>query len=144
MGELQELVERFYGAFNNNDLDAAMTCFTDALVAVDQGGGEKHGAVAWRKFGAMFKAAAPDARLNLRTAVEAGDTIFVEGTFTGTFTGPMQTPQGEAPPTGNAFALGYVDMFVARGDRFAQQRVYYDQMEFLAQLGLLPEGAAAD
>ena len=71
------------------------------------------------------------------------DRIAVEGTFRGTFTGPLPTPQGEAPPTGNRFALDFVDVFEVRSGQFSAQRVYYDQMALMSQLGLMPEGAAA-
>jgi steroid delta-isomerase-like uncharacterized protein len=142
MGELQDLVEGFYAAFSAGDLDTAMSYAADDVVSKDPSG-EKHGAAAWRAYGEMFRAAAPDAKLTLRNAIEQGDTIFVEGAFTGTFTGPMQTPQGEAPPTGNAFEVPFVDVFVFRDGKFAEQRVYYDQMGMLAQMGLLPEGAPA-
>jgi steroid delta-isomerase-like uncharacterized protein len=142
MGELQDLVERFYGAFNAGDMDAAQACFADDVVATDPTG-DKHGSAAWRAFAETFKTAAPDGRLNTVTVVEGGDTIAVEGTFTGTFTAPLQTPQGQAPPTGNAFTVPYVDLFVVREGKFARQRVYYDQVAMMTQLGLMPEGAPA-
>ena len=143
MGESQDVVKRFYGAFNRGDMDAAEACFTPDVVSVDPSMGEVHGAPAWRAFGERFKRAMPDAALNQRSAVEAGDRIVVEGTFTGTFTGPFESPQGEVPPNGNAFALDYVDVFTVRDGRLGAHRTYYDQMAMLGQLGLLPEGAAS-
>jgi steroid delta-isomerase-like uncharacterized protein len=143
MGHLQDLVGRFYGAFNRNDMDAAEACFTPDVTVVAPGAGEMRGVAAWRAYAETFKQAAPDAELRLRSAVEGGDRIAVEGTFAGTFTGPLQTPQGEAPPTGKAFAVDYVDVFTVRSDRIAANRVYYDQLELLTQLGLMPEEAVA-
>jgi steroid delta-isomerase-like uncharacterized protein len=142
MGELQDLVEGYYAAFSAGDFDAAQGYINDDVVSKDPAG-EKRGVAAWRAYGEAFKAAAPDARLVLGKAAEHGDTIFVEGTFTGTFTGPLQTPHGEMPPTGNAFALPYVDVFAVRGGKIVEQRVYYDQSDLLTQLGLMPEAAAA-
>jgi steroid delta-isomerase-like uncharacterized protein len=143
MGDLQNLVGRFYGAFNRGDMDAAEACFDPDVVARDPGAGEKRGAKAWRAYGETFKQAAPDARLTLRSAIEGADRIAVEGTFSGTFTAPLQTPQGEAQPTGKAFALDYVDVFTVQGERITEQATYYDQVAFLTQLGLMPEGAMA-
>jgi steroid delta-isomerase-like uncharacterized protein len=144
MGHLQDLVGQFYGAFNRGDMDAAEACFAPDVITVDPASGERRGAEAWRAYGETFKHAMPDAKLNLRSAVEAGDRIAVEGTFTGTFTGPLRTPEGEAPPNGKAFSLDYMEVFTIRGDRIASQHVYYDQVAFLGQLGLMPEGALAD
>jgi steroid delta-isomerase-like uncharacterized protein len=143
MGDLQELVGRFYDAFNRNDMDAAEACFDPDAVARDPGAGEKRGAKEWRAYGETFKQAAPDARLTLRSAIEGADRIAVEGTFSGTFTAPLQTPQGEAQPNGKAFSIDYVDVFRISGDRITEQTTYYDQVAFLTQMGLMPEEAVA-
>ena len=80
----------------------------------------------------------PDARLNLQSVVESGDTIAVEGTFTGTFTAPLRSPQGEVPPTGRAINVPYADFFTVRDGRVVSHRVYYDQVQLGTQLGLMP------
>jgi hypothetical protein len=55
------------------------------------------------------------------------------------------TPQGEVPATGREVALRFA--VVVRGDvELGQARsvhLYFDQLEFLGQLGLIPEPAAA-
>ena len=130
MSELRDLVERFYATFDGNDMGAAQACFTPE--------GAEAGVAAWREFTGRLKAAAPDARLRVVTAIEDGERIAVEGVLTGTFTAPMQTPKGQAPPSGNAFALPFADVFTVAGGLIAGHRVYYDQVDFLTQLGLLP------
>jgi ketosteroid isomerase-like protein len=143
VGELQNLVERFYEAFNRGDFDAAMECFDPNVKTVEPSTEEMHGADAWRAFGETFKRAMPDAKLELKTAIESGDKLVVEGEFTGTFTAPFATPQGEAEPTGNSIRVPFADIFYVSGGVVVEHHTYYDQMTMLGQLGLLPEGAPA-
>jgi len=143
MGEAGDLVERFYNAFNRGDMDAAADCYDENVRTIDPARGPSEGREAWRAFAESFKRALPDARLELRTALGSGDTIAVEGEFTGTFTNPLSTPQGEAAPTGNRIAVPYAEIFTARGGCFVEQHVYYDQVAMFRQLGL-PVEAPAD
>lgn len=134
----RELVEKFYAAYNRGEFDDARECFSDDLENSDPTGILK-GWDAFREFIGVFKAASPDSKLNAKTWIDGGDIVTTEGTFTGTFTNPLHTPQGELPPTGKPFELPFVEINEARGGRIASHRVYYDQMAFLAALGAMPE-----
>jgi len=69
-----------------------------------------------------------------------GDTAIDEGWFSGRNTGPVRLPSGESlPPTGKEFRIRGVDFATVRGGRIVSYRVYYDQLSFLDQLGLLSE-----
>jgi len=85
----------------------------------------------------------PDSRLEVHTLIEAGNRVVVEGAYAGTHTGPLASPQGTVPPTGRTLALPYCEVFEVSAGRIASKHVYYDQMTFAAQLGLLPELAPA-
>jgi steroid delta-isomerase-like uncharacterized protein len=137
-GEMQAVVERFYEAFNRGDFDAVEEVFASDVETTDPGLGTVRGIAAWRAYGEAFKRGLPDARLNLRSALEAGDRVSVEGNFTGTFTGPLMTPQGEVPPTGRSIDVPYADFFRVRDGRIVAHQVYYDQVELGTQLGLMP------
>ncbi len=55
----------------------------------------------------------------------------------------MAGPAGEIPPTGRSVVLPFCGVATRRDDRIAAVTVYLDRMTMLAQLGLLPEPAAA-
>lgn len=74
--------------------------------------------------------------------LEAGDAIAVEGTFVGTHTGPMQGPGGTVAPTGRRLELPFADFFTVREGTVVEHHIYYDQLGFLAALGLMPQPAA--
>jgi predicted ester cyclase len=79
-------------------------------------------------------------RHEITRVVEAGDTVVAEGTFVGVHDGPMPTPMGELPPTNREVRFDFA--MIAAGDpaaaRASSVRIYFDQLEFLAQVGALP------
>ncbi|HET7171910.1 MAG TPA: nuclear transport factor 2 family protein [Gaiellales bacterium] len=80
-----------------------------------------------------------------RTAAESDDVVFGEGTWIGTNDGPLIMPDGELPPTGRtvSFRFAIAGTRSADGEHIASVHLYFDQLEFLGQLGVLPESAAA-
>jgi ketosteroid isomerase-like protein len=91
-----------------------------------------------------WKAGFPDGyRHDLDHVAELDGTVYAEGVFHGVNAGPMETPEGVLPATGRPVAMRFA-IHVAVGDELiAGVRLYFDQLEFLGQLGLLPAPAAA-
>jgi predicted ester cyclase len=139
MGQLRTMVETHYRGVSEGDLDLAASVFTPDVVSIDPGAGRMEGIDAFRGYGETFLRAFPDGRLRAdRIVAETDSSIVVEGTFSGTHTGPLAGPDGEIPPTGRRLALPFVDVFDARDGRFVEHHIYYDQMALLGQLGLVP------
>jgi steroid delta-isomerase-like uncharacterized protein len=132
------LVEQFYHRFNSGDLDQAVELFAPDVVTVEPFLGCAENRDTWRAYGEAFRRACPDARLVLRSSVEEADRVAVEGTFVGTFTETLDGPTGPVPPTGRAFSVEFADFFQIRDGRVVAHRVYYDQVDFLGQMGLVP------
>lgn len=87
-----------------------------------------------------YREAFPDGGFTLENIWETGDTAIVEGTYYGTNTGPMRTPDGtEMPATGKPISLPFVSVVQARDGKMVSHRAYWDQMTFMAQLGLAPQ-----
>jgi steroid delta-isomerase-like uncharacterized protein len=137
MSDLLSMVHAHYDALNHGDLDAAAALFADDVETITPGGTLK-GRDAFRALGEGFLAAVPDMRHEIVRTFEDGDTIVVEGVYSGTQTGPLVTPQGTLPASGNAFAFPFVDIMQARDGRCVSHRVYWDNVTFLAQLGAIP------
>ena len=91
--------------------------------------------------GDVIVRAFPDASIRVVSTVEAGDTIVTEGVYGGTHTGPLDSPQGTVPPTGRAIDLPFVDIFRVRDGKAVVHHLYFDQLTFMAQLGLMPQPA---
>ena len=53
--------------------------------------------------------------------------------------GPLETPTGETiPPTGKQVPVRECDIATVKEDLITSHRFYFDQSEFLEQLGLAP------
>jgi predicted ester cyclase len=85
----------------------------------------------------------PDATITWKNHVESGSLIAGEGVLSGTHTGPFRTPQGEIPPSGAQVALPYAFIRRVEGGKITSEHLYFDQMEFLQQLGAIPQGPGA-
>jgi ketosteroid isomerase-like protein len=93
--------------------------------------------VFWQAFGSY--------RHEITSIENAGSAVFAEGTWTGIHDGPLLAPDGEVPPTGRTASFRWaIALEIDESAGVARSvRLYYDQLEFLAQLGLVPEPAAA-
>jgi uncharacterized protein (TIGR02246 family) len=96
----------------------------------------------WREFQRMYLEAFPDGVYEVRHNEPVGDTVFVEGVWSGTHTGPLTTPEGELPATGRRVTVPFALVVTIREGRLATVHNYHDRFEFLTQLGLLPVPAA--
>ncbi len=90
-----------------------------------------------KSYQTMFKAM-PDWKVKFSLIAFHGDTIIFEGTGGGTFTGPMATPEGEVAPTGRKTSLKFAFFAKINADGLiVEDRSYFDNMEYMKQLGLL-------
>jgi len=137
MAEGRALVEQYFNALNANDLGTVRGLMTDDLEFAAPGGaaGGPEMAVGWM---GAFLGAFPGIDHQILTVSEAGDAVASEITVKGTHTKPMVTPQGEVPPTGKDIQLDAANIMRVRDGKIASLHIYFDQMGFMAQLGLLP------
>ncbi|MDQ3569075.1 MAG: ester cyclase [Actinomycetota bacterium] len=138
MGEAREVFDRFNGALLNGDLDAAAACYAENAVAVTPDQGEIQGREGIREYLRPFVEAFSDMRFDFSYMYESGNHAIDEGYLVGTHTGPLPTPTGETiPPTGRAIRIRDCDIVTVEGGVITSHRFYFDQMEFLSQLGLI-------
>jgi predicted ester cyclase len=97
-----------------------------------------HSAREWAEFSRGFAAAMPDGRHTLTSTIRDGDSLAVEGCWTGTHTGPLAGPGGEIPATGRSVTLPFCAVATVRDGRVATVAIHFDQLAMLGQLGLVP------
>ncbi len=85
----------------------------------------------------------PDARITVLNELVAGEWIAQEFTFEGTHTASLSTPMGDISATNRALKGRGAQIFRVEGDVVTDTRLYFDQVEVMTQLGLMPETAAA-
>jgi steroid delta-isomerase-like uncharacterized protein len=89
-----------------------------------------------------WKRAMPDSEGTVTSAVDGGGTAVLEVTWSGTFTGPWATPQGEVEPTGKHQTSRACVVFTFEGDTIKESRQYFDSMSLMQQLGMLEAPAS--
>jgi hypothetical protein len=50
----------------------------------------------------------------------------------------LPSPNGDVAPTGRAVVLPWAAVYVTDGEALKSEHLFFDQMDFLGQLGLLP------
>lgn len=83
---------------------------------------------------------APDTRITEHPIkFGAGEWTSVIGTFEGTFTKPMPTPDGKSiEPTGKAFRLTMCTVGHWKGGVMNEEYLFWDNQTFMKQIGLAP------
>ena len=126
-----------------NDLEAAANLYAPDAVMVTPDQGEVRGREQIIGYLKQFNDAFPDNRYEPAYAHESGDTAIDEGYFVGTNTAPLPLPTGEEiPATGKHVRVRACDIATVQNGVITSHRFYFDQMEFLGQLGLVPETPA--
>jgi ketosteroid isomerase-like protein len=125
------------------DLKVIAELYAEDAVALTPDAGEIHGRDNIVEYWRQMTEAMPEARFESVYAYESGDTAIDEGVFSGRNTGPIQLPDGQSlPATQREIRIRGVDLATVRNGQIVSYRVYFDQLDFLDQLGLLSEEPA--
>jgi steroid delta-isomerase-like uncharacterized protein len=128
----ERVVRDHMASENRQDFDATLATFAHPRYEIVPTGQIFDGDAAVREYYATSRAAFPDQRNELHSLRHADDAVVVEFDLRGTHRGPFL---GVAP-TGRAFTCRMVALFVFDGDRIVCERVYFDAVTILRQLGI--------
>ncbi len=90
----QPLIDRHYAQINRKNFSDAGELFSPDVVTEVPDAPRLTGIEPFVAYGRSFLRAFPDGRIHGERYLESADRIVVEGRFTGTNTGPLQTPAG--------------------------------------------------
>ncbi|HKC18485.1 MAG TPA: ester cyclase [Candidatus Dormibacteraeota bacterium] len=136
--EAKSVVERGDKAFNAHDLEGlARQMASDAEITAP-GEVKVKGAQAAKEYYGAWVSAFPDARAEVKNMIVQGNTVVLEGVFTGTHDGTLKTPMGDVPATGRKVRGDYVQIFEVDRGLIKKNRLIFDQVQLMTQLGLAP------
>ncbi len=138
MTEGLEAARRHDEAFNSHDAAARVATVTADIESVLPGGMTLRGPDQVAEVVGRFWEALPDVRVIADNEITSGAFAVIEGRLIGTHSGTFRTPQGDIPPSGNQVSLRYASVKRIEGGKIASEHLYYDQMEFLQQIGAMP------
>jgi steroid delta-isomerase-like uncharacterized protein len=143
MADARELGQRFIDAFNAHDEDRIRELNGENAVFEAPGDVKVEGREAATEYALGWVHAFPDARITVHNELVAGDWVVQEFTFTGTHEGTLVSPAGEIPATHKTLNGRGVQIFRIEGESVVDTRLYFDQVQVMTQLGLMPEPATA-
>jgi ketosteroid isomerase-like protein len=140
VGEARRVMDAMTDATFQKDLEAAANLYAPDAVVVTPDQGELRGREQIVQYLKEINDAFPDDSYESAYKHESGDTAIDEGYFVGTNTAPLALPTGESvPATGQAVRLRICDIATVQNGVITSHRFYFDQVDLLGQLGLLPE-----
>ncbi|NAS24620.1 DUF4440 domain-containing protein [Herbidospora sp. NEAU-GS84] len=138
MADVVQVVHDFFDAYNNHDLDALARFYASDAVSTAPGGvGEGRDQII--SYHAHIWEAFPDARNTTYQTIEDGDVVAALAAVSGTHRGPFLLAGGEVvPATGRRVHVQCCWIFTVESGLIVTHRLYWDQLEAYAQLGILP------
>jgi predicted ester cyclase len=136
--ESKAIAERGLKAFNAHDMEALARDSAPDVEATAPGDIKLRGPQAVKEYNQNFITAFPDARVEAKNIFTAGNTVIVEGTFTGTHDGTLKTPMGDVPATGRKVRGEYVQILEIDRGLVKRDNLIYDQVQLMTQLGMAP------
>ncbi|MBJ7450798.1 MAG: ester cyclase [Blastococcus sp.] len=136
MGQAREVMDGITAAIMSGDRAAIERLYASDAVVEAPDVPRIEGAAAIADYHLSLHRGFPDAGWESRSSIEVGDIAIDEGWFVGTHTDVLSTPDGDLPPTGRAVRARAFDICEVQDGRCVSHRMYYDQLDLLAQLGL--------
>ena len=143
MADPREVGAKFVEAFNAHDEDRIRELNGENVVFEGPGDVHIEGRDAATEYALSWVRAFPDARLTVKNELVTGDWVAQEFTFEGTHEGTLSSPAGDVPATHKRLNGRGVQIFKVEGDVVTDTRLYYDQVQVMTQLGLMPELTAS-
>jgi steroid delta-isomerase-like uncharacterized protein len=143
MTDAQKIGADFVDAFNAHDEERIRALSAENTVFEAPGDVKLEGRDAATEYAMAWLRAFPDARIDVHNELVSGDWVVQEFTFTGTHGETLSGPGGDIPATNRRLEGRGVQILRVEGDTVADTRLYFDQVQVLTQLGLMPEAARA-
>jgi steroid delta-isomerase-like uncharacterized protein len=131
----EEIVREHMESENSHDFDVTLATFAGnpryeivATAEVYDGAGEVD------RYYQETRAAFPDQRNELIALHHSDDAVIAEFWLRGTHNGDFRG----VPPTGKSFECRMAAFFLFEDDKLVCERVYFDAITILSQLGLVP------
>jgi steroid delta-isomerase-like uncharacterized protein len=128
----EEIVREHMESENRHEFDATLDTFDHPRYELIATGEVHDGPEEVAAYFEESRTAFPDQRNELISLHHADDAVLVEAIIRGTHKGPLRS----LPPTGREYELRILAMFIFEEDRLLCERVYFDQLTVLEQLGI--------
>jgi predicted ester cyclase len=80
----------------------------------------------------------PNGKMTVRNEIVSAPWVIQEITMEGTHTGPLESPTGTVQPTHKNVVGKGVQILRIEDGKVIEARIYFDQLDQMNQLGLIP------
>jgi steroid delta-isomerase-like uncharacterized protein len=145
MADARQAAEEFIDAFNSHDERRIREGYADNVVFEAPGGVRLEGPEAAAEYAMSFIRAFPDVKLTVKNLIESDGWVAFEAEFEGTHQGTLEGAGGSIPATNRRATGKAAEILRIEGGKVTEERLYFDQLEFLMQLGVIeqPQEASA-
>ena len=143
MPDVHDAATRWLAAFNAHDSDAMAAATAPNALMEAPGDAHLEGRDAVVGYAMAWIKGFPDAHITLHQQLADGEWVAQRFTFDGTHTDTLAGPAGEIPATGRTLHGRGVQMLRIEDDCAAEVQLYFDQVQVLTQLGLMPATVTA-
>ena len=134
--EARQVVERGMKAFNAHDMEGLARDAAPDIQATAPGDVKLKGPQAVKEWNQNMVRAFPDARVEAVNIFTTGNTVIVEGIFSGTHDGTLRTPMGDIPATGRKVRGDFIQVLEVERGLVKRNNLMFDQAQQMNQLGL--------
>lgn len=132
------LAAKYNAAFNSHDEATLRSLIAPNARFLAPGDVRLEGRDAVIGYSNGWMKALPDAKINVTHEIVSGPWIVQEFTFTGTHTGPLTGPMGTIQATNRKVSGQCVSITRYENDLGVETRLYFDVVQLLSQLGVMP------
>ena len=143
MGDTKQVLDAATAAFNAHDEQRLRAFYGDDSVLEAPGDVRLQGVDSIIGYVMAWLNAFPDAQLTVHNEVISGEWAVQQFTFEGTHEDTLSGPGGDIPATQKRLKGRGADVFHLVEGKIAEEYLYFDQVQVLTQLGLMPEPATA-
>jgi steroid delta-isomerase-like uncharacterized protein len=142
MADTKQVAAEALEAFNAHDAAGIGATYADEIVFEAPGDVRTEGVEETVGYAMAWLNAFPDAKLTVHDEIYDGEWGVQRFTFNGTHQDTLSGPGGDIPATNRSLAGRGLQMFRVRDGKIVEEHLYFDQVQMLTQLGLMPEAAA--
>ncbi|MEO8744165.1 MAG: ester cyclase [Candidatus Dormibacter sp.] len=138
MAEAKDVAAKFVAAFNAHDEGALLSLHAANIKFEAPGGVHLNNTADATAYALRWIKAFPNGKMTVRNEIVSGPWVIQEITMEGVHSGPLEGPMGTVRATNKKFSGKAVQLLLIEHSQIAEARIYFDQLETMNQLGLMP------
>jgi steroid delta-isomerase-like uncharacterized protein len=140
MTDVKDIATHFVAAFNAHD-ERALSALHASDIKFEAPGFKASNARDATAYAMGWLKGFPNGKMTVRHEVVNAPWIVQEVTMEGTHTAPLEGPAGKIQPTNKKVVSKGIQVLKIQDGKIAEARIYFDQLDQMAQLGLMPAPA---